>query len=148
MDKQQKLIGAAVAAVIIIIGAVVLLGGSKTNNSSMNGMQMSQKQSSATNSNSSTSNADASTAVAATMVDIKDYAFSPAVIKVKVGDTVTWTNQDTVHHNVVADTPSSDAPNGPLIGKGETYSFKFTKAGTYTYHCQPHTYMHGTVVVE
>jgi amicyanin len=86
-------------------------------------------------------------AVTATAVDIKEYAFTPETIKVKVGETVTWTNQDSVQHNVAADTPSADAPDGPLIGKGETYKFTFNKAGTYTYHCTPHPSMKGTVIV-
>lgn len=90
---------------------------------------------------------DVSSAVATNAVSIQDYMFNPMVIKVKVGTTVTWTNQDSVHHNVVADTISSDAPNGPLICKGETYSFTFKKVGTYIFHCMPHPYMHGTVVV-
>lgn len=90
---------------------------------------------------------DTSAAVATTAVSITNYMFSPISIKVKTGETVTWTNQDAVHHNVVADTVSADAPNGPLIGQKETYSFTFKKAGTYTIHCAPHPFMHGTIVV-
>lgn len=90
---------------------------------------------------------DTEDAVATASVTIKGYAFTPAVIKIKVGDTVTWTNSDSVHHNIVADTAGDDAPNGPLFGQGETYSYTFKKAGSYAYHCGPHPYMHGTVVV-
>lgn len=86
-------------------------------------------------------------AVATDAVSIKNYMFDPMVIKVKVGTKVTWTNTDGVHHNVVADQASSAAPNGPLIGQDEKYSFTFTKPGTYTFHCAPHPYMHGTVIV-
>ncbi len=73
--------------------------------------------------------------------------FVPMAIKVKVGTTVTWTNKDSVHHSITADNVASNAPDGPLIGQGEKYSFRFTKAGTYTFHCMPHPYMHGTVIV-
>jgi amicyanin len=69
------------------------------------------------------------------------------VIRVKAGDTVTWTNNDSVRHNVVADERSAAAPEGPLIADGKSYSFTFTKAGTYPYHCEPHPNMKGTVVV-
>lgn len=86
--------------------------------------------------------------VATTEVTIKDFVYTPAMIRVKVGDTVTWTNQDSVAHNVVSDDGSPEAPDGPLLNKGESYKFKFTKAGTYTYHCSPHPQMTGTVVVE
>jgi amicyanin len=67
---------------------------------------------------------------------------------VKVGTKVTWTNQDSVGHDVVADTESPDAPKSDLLRKGESYSFTFNKAGTYTYYCSPHPYMKGTVIVE
>jgi len=93
------------------------------------------------------SNADVKSAVSTSQVMIQNYMFSPMVIKVKAGTKVTWINMDEVHHSVTADQSSSDAPNGPLIAKGQSYSFTFKKAGTYTFHCQPHPYMHGTVIV-
>ena len=90
---------------------------------------------------------DSTQSVSTNSIQIQNYMFTPNAIKVKTGDTVTWTNKDSVHHNVTADTISSDAPNGPLIGQDEKYSFRFTKAGIYAYHCTPHPYMHGTVIV-
>lgn len=90
---------------------------------------------------------DNTQSVSTNSVQIQNYMFTPNAIKVKIGDTVTWTNKDSVRHNVTADTISSNAPNGPLIGQDEKYSFQFTKAGTYTFHCTPHPYMHGTVIV-
>lgn len=87
-----------------------------------------------------------SDAVATDKVSIQNFAFSPSVITVKAGTTVTWTNQDEVHHSVTVDS-GSDGPNSQLFGKGESYSYTFTKAGTYKYHCMPHPYMHGTVIV-
>ncbi len=86
-------------------------------------------------------------AVATNAVTIKNYMFSPMVIKVKVGSKVTWTNQDSVSHTVMADTVSRDAPASMDISHGQTYSFTFNKTGTYAYHCFPHPYMHGTVEV-
>lgn len=137
MNSQKKLMIALAVGIIIIIGGVLAAGGMKKNNNP----------GSATSS-SGASASDTSSAVATTAVQIKGYMFAPMVIKVKVGDTVTWTNADSVHHTVTADTKSADAPDGPLIGQGESYAFKFTKAGTYTFHCTPHPYMHGTVIVE
>lgn len=86
-----------------------------------------------------------------TNVEIKDFAFSPASITVKKGTKVTWTNQDTTGHNVVA----SDSGNGgglptsnSLLGKGESYSFTFNEVGTFDYVCAPHaSSMKGTVKV-
>ena len=139
--KNNKAIMIGIVLVILIIGGIALAmnGGSDNKTTS----------STATPSTSSSSNQTASNSEATAVMDvtIENYKFSPMSIKVKIGDTVTWTNNDSVHHSVIADTTSSDAPNGPLIGKGETYKFTFKKAGTYTYHCGPHPYMHGTVVV-
>ncbi len=86
-------------------------------------------------------------AIATKAVSIKDFMFTPMAIKVKVGDTVTWTNQDSVQHSVKADTPSADAPNSKLFSQGETYEFTFKKAGTYSLHCGSHDYMKATVTV-
>ena len=94
---------------------------------------------------SSKSAVDSSSAVATDSVTLEKYAFTPATIKVKVGTTVTWTNKDGVHHSVAGD--NGGLPNGPLFGQGENYKYTFTKAGTFTYHCAPHPYMHGSVVV-
>ena len=137
MKDNKKLMFAIIAVVIIIVAGVVLAGGSKNSTTAT----------STTAKTSTSSTKDNSSAVATTSVKISNFMFDPMVIKVKVGDNVTWTNMDSVHHTVTADVASADAPNGPLIGQGETYSFKFTKAGTYTFHCTPHSYMHGTVVV-
>lgn len=86
-------------------------------------------------------------AVSTDKVKIQNFMFMPMTIKVAVGTTVTWTNNDSVQHSVTADTIASDAPNGPLFGQGQSYSFKFTKTGQYTFHCMLHPYMRGTVIV-
>jgi len=83
----------------------------------------------------------------ANAIEIKDYTYGPKTIKVKVGETVTWTNQDSVKHDITPDTESADFKASELLGKGESYSFTFTKAGTYSYKCSPHPYMKATVEV-
>lgn len=80
-------------------------------------------------------------------VEIKSFAFAPQAIKVKAGTTVTWTNQDSVKHNAAKDDGQSDGPDGPLLAKGESYSYTYDKPGTYTYHCDPHRSMTGVVYV-
>jgi len=75
-------------------------------------------------------------------VSIENFTFNPAVLTVKVGTTVIWTNNDTVDHNI----KSADF-NSPLMKKGETYEFKFDKAGTYDYSCGIHPTMTGQIIV-
>ena len=84
----------------------------------------------------------------ANSVIISNYTFSPVTLKVKKGTKVTWTNHDTVKHDVVSDSSQTvTGPESPLLGKNETFSFTFDSVGTYKYHCSPHPYMHGTVEV-
>lgn len=81
-------------------------------------------------------------------VSIRNSSYSPSAITVKKGTTVTWTNNDPIEHDIVPDSPS-DAFKGSdgLLANGESYSFTFDTVGTYTYHCTPHPFMKGTVVV-
>jgi plastocyanin len=77
-------------------------------------------------------------------VDIRDFAFSPRTIEIRVGDTVRWTNRDSVAHTATARNGSFDTG---LLADGESGSVRFTAAGTYRYVCTPHPDMTGTVVV-
>jgi amicyanin len=76
-------------------------------------------------------------------VSISNFAFDPAVLTVKVGSTVTWTNNDIVAHTVTF----TDVANSPVLNRGDHFSRTFTKAGTYSYICSIHPFMHGMVVV-
>ncbi len=71
--------------------------------------------------------------------------YSPSNITVKKGTTVTWTNQDTIKHNVMSD--SGSTLSSPYLAKGESWSYTFNTVGTFSYHCVPHPWMKGTVTV-
>jgi plastocyanin len=76
----------------------------------------------------------------------KSYKFSPAVIEVKVGSTVTWTNHDDFPHNVTLLTGPNKVSKD--VGIGDSVSIPFTEAGTFYYHCSFHPQqMRGKVVV-
>jgi len=79
-------------------------------------------------------------------VSMKDIKFNPSTVKVKVGDTVTWTNDDSVGHDVTSDTFKSGDAGG--IGGGQTFEHKFDKAGTFKYECTVHPGMTGEVDVK
>ena len=86
----------------------------------------------------------AGTTGSGTAVAIDNFAFSPATLKVKVSQKVSWTNeQPGVAHTVTADGGTFDHP----MPSGATFSFAFTKAGSFAYHCTMHPSMHGTIVV-
>jgi plastocyanin len=78
-------------------------------------------------------------------VSIANFAFSPTALTVKTGTKVIWTNNDTVTHTVTA---NKGAFNSGPLAPGSTFSFTFTKAGTYSYHCNIHPSMMATIVVQ
>ncbi len=78
-------------------------------------------------------------------VQIKNMSFSPATLTVKVGDSVTWTNQDSVGHSATADDNSFDTG---VFNQGQSKTITFSKAGTFTYHCSVHPTMKGTITVQ
>jgi plastocyanin len=73
-------------------------------------------------------------------------AFDPKSTTVKVGQQVTWTNDDTVNHNVTAKSGASFKSKD--FGKGGTFSFTPTKAGTIQYVCTIHPGMTATLTVQ
>jgi plastocyanin len=78
-------------------------------------------------------------------VDITGFAFSPETLTISVGDTVIWTNKDSTTHTATADGGEFDSGN---LGNGDTFSYTFTTAGTFTYDCKIHTSMTATIIVE
>lgn len=77
-------------------------------------------------------------------ITIKNFAFSPASITVKKGDTIVWINNDTMGHTV---TGNNGGPASPTITINGAYSFTFNDVGTFPYHCAIHPSMTGTVTV-
>jgi plastocyanin len=79
-------------------------------------------------------------------VVMKGIMFKPKDITVKVGDTVTWKNEDPVEHNVVA--KKGEDFKSDLFGEGGTYEYKVEEAGKIEYECTVHPGMTGTITVE
>ncbi|MDF3039904.1 MAG: blue (type 1) copper domain protein [Thermomicrobiales bacterium] len=77
-------------------------------------------------------------------VSIANFAFQPDTLQVAVGTAVTWTNSDSTAHTVTSDTGAFDAG---ALAPGASFTQTFTTPGTYTYHCQIHPFMTGTIVV-
>lgn len=83
--------------------------------------------------------------------------FEPKEIRGTLGlnNKIIWTNDDTTAHSVTSDNQFADQINGPfnsidsigLVLPKKTYEFTFTKDGEYPYHCEPHPWMTGKVVI-
>ena len=79
---------------------------------------------------------------------IENFAFNPSSLTVKSGTIVTWKNQDGTPHTVVADPASLEAFSSDSLPNGASFSFTFTRPGTYPFHCSIHPSMKGMVVVQ
>jgi plastocyanin len=106
--------------------------------------------SSNSSSTSSGSSSSASTGAAASSgggvaIKMQNIAFDPKAVTVKVGQKVTWTNDDSVDHNVTSQ--SGETIKSDNFGKGGTFSFTPKKAGTIKYVCTIHPGMTATLTV-
>ena len=124
----------AICACLIAAGAAGCGGGSG------GGTMSAQSSTSA----AAPSPAAAGPAVRSAKVDISSFKFRPAVIAVKKGGRITWTNSDSTAHTATADDRSFDTQT---INQGGTKSVTFTMAGTFAYHCDFHPFMKAMVVV-
>jgi plastocyanin len=149
VEKQKKLdisskgnltiwIVAAVI-VIIIIGIVYLSRGGYRSTSPVSAPSST---SSTTQNTGTNQNGDQTSGIAVT---IQNFAFSPATLEVNKGDTVTWTNEDSVPHQIASDT---NVFLGSSMNKGQTFSFTFTETGIFPYHCAIHPSMQGKIIVK
>jgi copper-containing nitrite reductase len=74
----------------------------------------------------------------------KDHYYSPGSITVPKGGAVTWNNKDMMGHELVFDTV--DLGSG-TFNPGSKWSHTFAAPGKYPYHCKPHPWMKGVIVV-
>ena len=80
-------------------------------------------------------------------VVIKQYMYMPMALTIEQGDTVTWTNQDSVGHDVTI-TAGPVSFHSPMLATGKSWSHTFTTAGSYSYICSVHPDMKATVTVK
>jgi plastocyanin len=79
-------------------------------------------------------------------IKLQNTAFSPKSTTVKVGQKITWTNEDGFDHNVTAESGATFKSKD--FGKGGTFTFTPTKAGTIKYVCTIHPGMSATITVQ
>lgn len=78
-------------------------------------------------------------------VGIRNFTFIPAAFRIRYGQTIVFTNHDREAHTVTADDRSFDSGR---IAAGSSWTYTFSRRGTYPFHCSFHPYMRGTLVVE
>jgi plastocyanin len=85
-------------------------------------------------------------ASAAAEVKIDNFTFAPVTLTVTAGTTVKWTNRDDIPHTVVSEDKSTF--KSKALDTDDSFSYTFTKPGTYTYFCSIHPKMTAKVVVQ
>ena len=79
-----------------------------------------------------------------------DACYTPSSVSIGVGETVTWSNDDTAAHTVTSGTPSGGLDgifDSSLFAAGTTFSHTFEEEGTFDYFCMVHPWMVGNVIV-
>ena len=89
---------------------------------------------------------DAAVGTPGTPVEITNFLYEPKEVQVAPGTRVTWTNKDSAPHNV-QDLSDLNVPISRDLGRGESFSIRYEKPGSYPYVCGLHTWMTGTVKV-
>lgn len=80
-------------------------------------------------------------------INIKDLAFDVNKIKIKQGDTITWTNYDQIRHTVITDDPLIN--NSNILYEFDTYTYTFRRTGEFIFQSSFYNNMtHMTVIVE
>jgi plastocyanin len=80
-----------------------------------------------------------------TVVVIRRFAFGPEEVRVRAGERVTWINCDVDAHTSTADGGEWESP---LMVPGDAFTQAFETPGEFPYHCEPHPFMTGRVIVE
>lgn len=91
----------------------------------------------------STAPSGGGTTTGGTTIAEQNFAFSPSTLTVKVGDTVTFTNNDSAAHNVKIDGQELGSQN-----QGESKTWKAAKAGSFPFSCIIHPSMTGQITVQ
>lgn len=77
-------------------------------------------------------------------IRIDNFSFTPRSLTVMAGSVITWTNHDDIPHNVVS---TNKKFSSPVLDTDQTFSFRFSEPGSYSYYCKLHPMMTGTIVV-
>jgi len=77
------------------------------------------------------------------------YTSDTVTLVIGVDNTVTWTNNDSIHHTVTSTSAPSDGSfNSGNMNGGAVYTHVFTVPGTYQYDCEYHSWMTDAMVVK
>jgi plastocyanin len=128
------------AAMVALSLGLVACGGSGSDPASSGSTESESTESETTEGES----APSGEAAKSEKVQIVEFSYEPDPVVVQAGGKVIWQNEDTAPHTATADDGSFDTG---IVEKGKLGSATFKKPGTFTYFCEIHPTMHGTVEV-
>ena len=128
-----------IAPLALLVAALVAAG---CGGSSKSSSSSSSTPATSTASSSSSGGTAAPSSGKTVQITMKNIAFNPKTVTVKVGTTVKWVNEDSAPHNV-----TGGPLHSPTIGNGGSFTYKATKAGTISYVCTIHPGMTATLNV-
>ncbi|MDR3536512.1 MAG: cupredoxin family copper-binding protein [Acetobacteraceae bacterium] len=77
-------------------------------------------------------------------VQVDNFTFQPALVRVRAGTTVVWTNHDDIPHSIVV---AALKVHSHPFDTNSTFSYRFEAPGTFNYVCGLHPHMKGQVLV-
>ncbi len=134
--KRLSIVSIAIAASLLLSSCSLHLGLSKLLKGGSSG-------SGTPSASSSSAPKPAGTPVSA--ITIKAGRYRPKNVTIKVGSSLTWTNNDTIPETVTSDTPGLF--DSGQLAPGASWSYTFTKAGVFPYHSTGKNGTYGTVTV-
>jgi plastocyanin len=81
----------------------------------------------------------------AAQLNVENFKFGPEKLTITKGTAVTWTNQDDIPHSIVL---TALGVRSKVLDTDKAFTYQFDKAGTFSYICGLHPFMHGRVVVK
>ena len=136
---------------LLLLGSLILLSacGSSSDSSSSSTSSLSPTATIAPTATATTATNGPTQTVMITTDSSGTFTFSPKTLTVRAGTTVIWKNTTQTPHTVTSDDDKTfNSGDNTPINTNMTFSFTFTKAGTFAYHCDFHTYMMATIVVQ
>lgn len=156
MNNVEKIV--LVIAIIILVagGGLIIFTQDNTRETAKESSSMSHNMSSSSEEANEKDSVDL-TNDSEVRIDIDSSGYKLANIKIQLGSTVVWTNQDTVDHSVMtgsmddsqSHSTSSDKDElmSPVLKKDGSYTYTFKDVGNYSYHCSKHPSYKGYILV-
>ena len=146
MPSKRTLLSLILTALVLVVAGCGSDSDDSTSGDEESGATATQPSPGKGNAPASGANAAAPSgdAVRAEKVSIVEFAYDPDPVVIEEGGKVTWVNRDSAPHTATADDGSFDTGT---ITTDKLKSESFKQPGTYTYFCEIHPDMHGTVEV-